>query len=101
MPNIIEKKKINQRIITYQKKLEELGKAFAEENDKNEEAYNNLMTKSFALYNPVIYFIKTEKEFSKAARKLYNFILHARKRNASPDDIFPIRNNKLYIQESN
>jgi len=30
--------------------LEELGKAFAEENDKSEEAYNNLMTKSFALY---------------------------------------------------
>jgi hypothetical protein len=82
--------------MTYQEKLGELIKAFAEKNDKNEEAYNNLMTKSFTLYNPVIYFIKTEKEFRNACRRLYDFILHVKKMNASPDDIFSIRKNKLY-----
>jgi hypothetical protein len=97
----IEKKRIRQRTITYQAKLEELRKAFAEENNKNEEAYNNLMTKNFALYNPAIYFIKTEKKFRNACRNLYGFILYARAMNASPDDIFLIKSNKLYIDESN
>jgi hypothetical protein len=84
--------------LTYQEKLEGVIKAFAEKNDKNEEAYHNLSTKSFTLYNPVIYFIKTEKEFCNACRRLYDFILHVQKMNASPDDIFPIKKKKLYYE---
>jgi hypothetical protein len=72
MSNIIERQKLKQILktnMTYQEKLEKLIKAFAEKNDKNEEAYNKLMTKSFTLYNPVIYFIKTQKEFHNACIK--------------------------------
>jgi hypothetical protein len=104
MSNIIERQKLRQMIMThmtYQDKLEDFIKAFAEENDKNEEAYNNLTTKSFTRYNAVIHFIKTEKKFRNACKELYDFILHARKTNACPNDIFAIKKNKLYIDNSN
>jgi hypothetical protein len=83
--------------LTYKQKLEELIKAFVEKNHKNEEAYDDLKTKTFTLYNPVIYYIKTEKEFRNACRSLYDFILHVRKMNACPDDIFPMKKKKNYI----
>jgi hypothetical protein len=73
--------------MTFQQRFEQLAKIFAEKNDENENAFEELITKKIStIYNPATQYIKTEIEIARAGKNFYRFLLYARNIKASPED---------------